>query len=407
MSVEGKNVDSYSGLIASVQHEHSHPVHNRGGSLESTTQHAFIAVASQLKPDLKGEDDEHNLELELHKFLSQHNHGPPSSGTTGTTLAGIPDFSTSHSISHRDEMAEAIEKAMAEIACPELWSNDHSSAGATVGGDVHLDTLTMDGILGNEEPFVQVHEGTLGCVDMEGQRYPHGRNSISSIVGSKAIIQQSMDTHPAAQTGARSRQSSEEADLHICATPNGKRKNAGVASSQATVKRSRLFYETISPESLSPLSDNSDFLKAMDTKGSAVQNVPISTSVAAGALGHGTKNMKGYQSASKINIGSNIPKEKLQVHSTPPVVSILPEKLTQEFTMQQVMETKRRIINTHKLILNFNFLKESYTRSCSELKRTVFKLKESECHRARLAKENEQLKRLVLELNERMKNPSK
>ncbi|CCK68143.1 Atc1p KNAG_0A04720 [Huiozyma naganishii CBS 8797] len=70
----------------------------------------------------------------------------------------------------------------------------------------------------------------------------------------------------------------------------------------------------------------------------------------------------------------------------------LPEKLTNEYTMKQVSEMKKRIINTHKLILNFNFLKDGYARTCIELKKSLQSLKESEVHRAHLLLENEQLR---------------
>lgn len=77
---------------------------------------------------------------------------------------------------------------------------------------------------------------------------------------------------------------------------------------------------------------------------------------------------------------------------------MIPEKLTNQYTMHQVSEMKKRIINTHKLMLNFNFLKDSYAKTCVELKKSLNSLKDSEIHRAHLLLENEQLKARLLEL---------
>lgn len=77
-----------------------------------------------------------------------------------------------------------------------------------------------------------------------------------------------------------------------------------------------------------------------------------------------------------------------------------PEKLTNEYTLHQVSDMKKRIINTHKLILNFNFLKEGYSRTSVELKKTITCLKDSEIHRAHLLEENENLKKQIAQLKE-------
>ncbi|CAI4058435.1 Atc1p SKDI_04G4070 [Saccharomyces kudriavzevii IFO 1802] len=77
-----------------------------------------------------------------------------------------------------------------------------------------------------------------------------------------------------------------------------------------------------------------------------------------------------------------------------------PAKLTNEFTMNQISEMKARIINTHKLLLNFNFIKEGYARSCIQLKKTMDSLKDSEIHRAHLLVENDDLKQQILELTQ-------
>lgn len=75
-----------------------------------------------------------------------------------------------------------------------------------------------------------------------------------------------------------------------------------------------------------------------------------------------------------------------------------PAKYTNEFTMMQVTDVKKRIINTHKLMLNFNFLKDGYARTCVQLKKTMNCLKDSEVHRAHLLAENEQLKQKLAAL---------
>ncbi|CAI4055615.1 hypothetical protein N7582_000385 [Saccharomyces uvarum] len=79
-----------------------------------------------------------------------------------------------------------------------------------------------------------------------------------------------------------------------------------------------------------------------------------------------------------------------------------PAKLTNEFTMNQISEMKARIINTHKLLLNFNFIKEGYARSCIQLKKTMDSLKDSEIHRAHLLVENDDLKQQVFELTQKL-----
>lgn len=63
-----------------------------------------------------------------------------------------------------------------------------------------------------------------------------------------------------------------------------------------------------------------------------------------------------------------------------------------DFTAEQIKEIKKRIINTHKLMLNFNFLKDSYSKTCVEFKKVLNILKESEIHRSHLLKENEDLR---------------
>ncbi|CDO94047.1 unnamed protein product [Kluyveromyces dobzhanskii CBS 2104] len=135
-------------------------------------------------------------------------------------------------------------------------------------------------------------------------------------------------------------------------------------------KKHKSVYETLSPpESMSPLSDKNDIQ----------QNRDLNT----------------HKDFSAIKRKINSQRMLKQVP--------LPPKLTNEFTMTQVAEMKKRIINTHKLILNFNFLKDGYARSCEELSKTVVKLKDSEFDRARLVKENEDLRKMVLEMSKQLK----
>ncbi|SMN19850.1 similar to Saccharomyces cerevisiae YDR184C ATC1 Nuclear protein, possibly involved in regulation of cation stress responses and/or in the establishment of bipolar budding pattern [Maudiozyma saulgeensis] len=81
----------------------------------------------------------------------------------------------------------------------------------------------------------------------------------------------------------------------------------------------------------------------------------------------------------------------------------IPDKYTNEFTMTQVTDIKKRIVSTHKLILNFNFLKDGYARTCVELKKAMMCLKDSEIHRAHLLTENEQLKKELAALKSTVK----
>ncbi|CAB4253933.1 similar to Saccharomyces cerevisiae YDR184C ATC1 Nuclear protein, possibly involved in regulation of cation stress responses and/or in the establishment of bipolar budding pattern [Maudiozyma barnettii] len=81
----------------------------------------------------------------------------------------------------------------------------------------------------------------------------------------------------------------------------------------------------------------------------------------------------------------------------------IPDKYTNEFTMTQVTDIKKRIVSTHKLILNFNFLKDGYARTCVELKKAMMCLKDSEIHRAHLLTENEQLKKEIAALQTTVK----
>lgn len=88
-------------------------------------------------------------------------------------------------------------------------------------------------------------------------------------------------------------------------------------------------------------------------------------------------------------------------HSVQPAVP--PKKFTNEYTISQISEMKQRMINTHKLMLNFNLLKNSYARTCVELKKALVGLKDTEIHRTHLFVENEQLKKELNDLKNSLK----
>lgn len=77
-----------------------------------------------------------------------------------------------------------------------------------------------------------------------------------------------------------------------------------------------------------------------------------------------------------------------------------PVVITNEYTVSQVAQMKRRIIDSHKLLLNFNVIKDNYARACVQLKRSVTALKDSEIHRAHLILENEELKKQLQALQQ-------
>lgn len=247
------------------------------------------------------EQDEHILEMELHKLLSEETH------------------QSHHELNHeKDVLGEAIEKAMAEMDFPELLDQHSHSTENVTRDPQNNDLLTVESILENDT-LITTNDNTVT--------------------------------------------------------------NLAVISQDPINKKLGTVYETLSPESLSPFSDNNDLpikndlMKYVNEKNNSSQ----------------IKNKRGRPTTSPQRVCKDVP---------------LPSKLTNEFTMMQVSEIKKRIFNTHKLMLNFNFLKDGYTRSCSELKKTINKLKESEYHRANLIRENENLKSLVLELTGALKNQS-
>lgn len=152
---------------------------------------------------------------------------------------------------------------------------------------------------------------------------------------------------------------------------------------QKTIKEIRIFKKTnepfMSPASLSPSSSTSP----------ANSDAPIKLDSIA------LTNLQQEKSLVVPKKTSIVVPEKVQL--------VVPEKNTNEFTMHQVADVKKRIINTHKLILNFNFLKDGYARTCVELKKAMSCLKDSELHRAHLMAENEHLKRKLAALSNPIK----
>lgn len=245
-----------------------------------------------------------------------------------------------HEEGDNDALGEAIEKAIAQMEFPELLdssSTDTSTPHSDSTTTTKQQHLTVENILAND---------TLLPMIEEGEMQPDVGNACS-------------DEEPLA-------------------------------------KKAKIIYETLSPESLSPFSDNERQLK----------NNNDDNSIKTRTAGTGTITSSHTLDAPTTGTTFRKPRQKFQapVSQQQKVLQEipLPPKFTNEFTMAQVSEMKKRIINTHKLILNFNFLKDGYTRSCTELKRTMVKLKQSECHRAHLLRENENLKRLVLELSEKL-----
>ncbi|KAL3241611.1 Atc1p [Nakaseomyces bracarensis] len=91
----------------------------------------------------------------------------------------------------------------------------------------------------------------------------------------------------------------------------------------------------------------------------------------------------------KLQIYDSPKLKKTEVTKTAPAA---PKVYTNEFTMKEVAKMKRRVIDSHRLLLNFNVVKEGYARTCVQLKQSVIALKDSEIRRAHLMMENEDLK---------------
>ncbi|SCU89496.1 LAME_0E03884g1_1 [Lachancea meyersii CBS 8951] len=255
-----------------------------------------------------------------------------------------------------DPLHCAIEKAISEMELPEMMGDtpgDWDSLGDGVGNFQHIDEPTSGQI------------SSTAQLTVDRILAEHTLHSMESKDGNK-------------------RKSEEELEIHEDSDVKLKKPTIDVAHDQlqhdkidrntpeARIVKASAAYETLSPASLSPTSDSESQYKHKKHQPFALK---VPTSMAA-------------------------PKPTLTQKVHKPVDA--PSKFTEEYTMAQVAEVKKRIINTHKLLLNFNFLKDGYARTSVELKRTLLRLKQSEIHRAHLLQENEQLKRLVIEQSDKL-----
>lgn len=171
----------------------------------------------------------------------------------------------------------------------------------------------------------------------------------------------------------------------------------------------------LSPASLSPMSAlSSDTIEVKNNEGDLsspkpnnINNTAFTHKIQKQSLNKRTTITSTTPMTSSIKPNDNNNTFNFTSKSTYYQPPMIPEKLTNQYTMHQVSEMKKRIINTHKLMLNFNFLKDSYAKSCVELKKSLNSLKDSEIHRAHLLLENEQLKARVLELESVKKEESR
>lgn len=353
----------------------------------SSQQHSIFGTPSMDldgSVNMKTDEGEHKLDIELHRFLSQQN----------LTDEKVVDSSA---FAQKNIMANAIENAMTEITCPELWIHDQAENEIAKEDKSRLDQLRMDEILSSDEPFFKTHGSDSGAPldSIHSHLLMESQIALGQAMNSAESFE--FNTPSASDSSGNNNLSSDEMLL----TNKRKIHKAGLQS-ECLVKRMKLLYDTISPESLSPLSDNSDFLKNTSSKVSCTRIIPSTTNnISEQVFDENSIRSKSHGLENQNLNFSTCVQNKEPLGQAGPVQSVF-KKFTNEFTMQQVAETKRRIINTHKLILNFNFLKDSYIRCCSELKRTMLKLKTSEYHRAQLVKDNEQLKRLALELHTKL-----
>lgn len=84
-----------------------------------------------------------------------------------------------------------------------------------------------------------------------------------------------------------------------------------------------------------------------------------------------------------------------------------PAYYTNEYTMKEVAKMKKRVIDSHRLILNFNVVKEGYARTCVQLKQSVIALKDSEIRRAHLMMENEELREELEMMKKKLEESTK
>ncbi|SCV04106.1 LANO_0G08196g1_1 [Lachancea nothofagi CBS 11611] len=269
----------------------------------------------KLEPDV----NDHELELTLHTLLTQANdHQDPS-----------------------DPLHCAIEKAISEMELPEMMVD--SPGDWTPLGDERELEIEVAHNDGSDERDI--------CEDTANVQL-----TVDNILADHALHGFGGKSKKRAYEEEPDEQDEAQADVS-CDTQAEQPQQSRTVTSTA--------YETLSPASLSPISDSESQYK------------------------HKKPGFKKPTTAATLTQRIHTPLEP-------------PSKFTNEFTMAQVTDVKKRIINTHKLLLNFNFLKDGYARTSVELKRTLLRLKQSEIHRAQLLQENEQLKRLVIEQSEKL-----
>ncbi|KAG0666042.1 alpha,alpha-trehalase [Maudiozyma exigua] len=295
-------------------------------------------------PHLK-DVDEHMLEADLHKLLTDSND--PFQDEESNTFTNNQDMDFDHTnIAYRTgtdegDIDKAIESAISNM-------NNGDIIDATILNDKQL---SLDTILGD----------TNHAEDMDLH--------LTDILGTSNQKKRSIENVDSKN------------DLETEEEKNKKRRT------ERTIKEIRIYKTTeepfLSPASLSPSSSLSPENSETNIK---LESLPLNTFD------------KKKQNRKPTNKNNN----KTVITETKQIDIPSPAKYTKEFTMKQVSDMKKRIINSHKLILNFNFLKDRYARTCAELKKAMNCLKDSEIHRTHLITENEQLKNQVADLKRQL-----
>lgn len=291
------------------------------------------------------EVDEHMLEADLHKLLTESND--PFQDDETNTFTNNQDITFDHTnIAYRTgtdegDIDKAIESAISNM-------NNGDIIDATILNDKQL---SLDTILGDTN---HVEEMDLHLTDILGTTNPKKRSI---------------------------EESDSKNNLETEEEKNKKRRT------QRTIKEIRIYKNTeepfLSPASLSPSSSLSPENSETNIK---LESLPLNT----------------FERKKQIRKPTNKNNNRAVITETKQSEIPSPAKYTKEFTMKQVSDMKRRIINSHKLILNFNFVKDGYARTCVELKKAMNCLKDSEIHRTHLLAENEQLKKQVNDLKKQL-----
>ncbi|CEP61450.1 Atc1p LALA0_S03e03136g [Lachancea lanzarotensis] len=275
--------------------------------------------------------------------------GEPSNNTDElemTLHALLTESSDHHEVS--DPIHSAIEKSIAEMELPEMMIDtpgDWDSLGDGEGNFEHLGHTEGD------------HSSSIAQLTVDRILAEHTLHGVEVTDRVKRGIQDEIE-----QTlgNIQTKQATEDAPINGNSADEHTHKTSGV-------------YQTLTPASLSPTSDTESQYKHKKHQPHSLKTPAANTKQIS------TLTQKIHKSTTEQ-----------------------PVKFSQEFTMAQVADVKKRIISTHKLLLNFNFLKDGYARTSVELKRSLLRLKQSEIHRAHLLHENEQLRRLVIEQSEKL-----